>query len=131
MEKTSALKKALVALVPLAIAGIGVLYFFFDPSSSGWFPRCPLRMLTGLPCPGCGSQRAIHALLHADFEGALRYNAMLPLFLPLIAILLLSSALRTSHPRFYAAVNSSTAIYVILVIVLLWWALRIVFGWYV
>lgn len=37
-------------------------------------PKCPFKMITGLSCPGCGIQRAIHAMIHGDFTGAIRYN---------------------------------------------------------
>lgn len=62
------------------------VYAFFDPSRGG-FPQCPFRALTGFLCPGCGSQRAIHALLHGDVVSAFGYNAVLVLFLPLLAVL--------------------------------------------
>lgn len=31
-------------------------------------------MITGFSCPGCGIQRAIHALVHGHFAEAVRYN---------------------------------------------------------
>nr|WP_242610765.1 DUF2752 domain-containing protein [Aquimarina brevivitae] len=54
-------------------------YYSFDPeqSSSGFFPSCPFHYLTGLHCPGCGSQRAIHDLLHGRFGEAFSHNALL------------------------------------------------------
>lgn len=66
----------IVAVVAVVLA---VIYYHFDPSQGGgWFPQCGMYRLTGLRCPGCGLQRAAHALLHGDVVGALRYNAMLP-----------------------------------------------------
>lgn len=65
------------------------VYTFFDPSS-GWFPPCPFRAVTGLLCPGCGSQRAVHALLNADIASAWGYNPAFVLSLPLLAVLTMS-----------------------------------------
>ena len=58
-----------------------------DPSDPGVFPPCAFRSLTGWWCPGCGLTRATHQLMHGDVLAALRYNALMPLVLTLIALL--------------------------------------------
>lgn len=37
---------------------------------------CPIRAITTIPCPGCGSTRAILSLVKFDFAGYVHYNAM-------------------------------------------------------
>ncbi|MEE1348254.1 MAG: DUF2752 domain-containing protein, partial [Bacteroidales bacterium] len=73
----------------------------FDPARSGLFPHCPFLMMTGFKCPGCGSQRAIHSLLHLDFATAFRYNAMLVLSLPFVLLCLFAAVCRVKLQRLY------------------------------
>jgi glucan phosphoethanolaminetransferase (alkaline phosphatase superfamily) len=35
---------------------------------------CPFKILTGIPCPGCGMTRAILSITKGDFREALNYN---------------------------------------------------------
>ncbi len=42
---------------------------------------CLFRLLTGLPCPTCGTTRAVLCLLHLDVPGALAYNPLVTLAL--------------------------------------------------
>ena len=62
----------------LGIGAIAVLALlcFFDPSTSAIFPPCPTNALTKLHCPGCGTLRAMHALLHGDVKEALSQNIL-------------------------------------------------------
>ena len=106
-----------------------VVYFGFDPSGNAWFPKCPFLMLTGWKCPGCGSQRAIHSLLHLDVLSALRYNFLLVASLPVLAVLLCAEAVRESRPMCYAKVHRVVYIWIYFVIVCVWWLLRNVFDW--
>ena len=42
-----------------------------------WAPGCPVREMTGLKCPGCGSGRAMAALLQGDVMAMMYWNALL------------------------------------------------------
>ncbi len=89
-------------LVTAAIftAGCGVvLLWAFDPASAGVFPPCPLRYLTGLYCPGCGSLRAVHQLLHGNLAAAWAMNPLTILLLPFLGYGLASEALSVWRGR--------------------------------
>ena len=45
---------------------------------------CLFRNLTGMPCPGCGMGRAVHAVLHADWQAAWAFNPMVVVAFPLL-----------------------------------------------
>jgi hypothetical protein len=70
---------ALFAVIVLGLAGAGLaaVVYFFNPASNGFYPVCRFHQLTGLNCPGCGSTRALYALLHGHLLAALRDNALL------------------------------------------------------
>lgn len=74
----------LIGTVILCALG-AVIFFVFDPSRVPMFPQCTFHQITGLDCPGCGAQRALHQLLHGNLIAALRLNAMFVLSLPLAA----------------------------------------------
>ena len=118
-----------IILVLAALLVMGVIYFALDPSTSGLFPRCTFLSFTGYKCPGCGSQRAIHALLHGDVAGAFRYNALLLVAIPWIALCLFAESQRVRNPRLYARLNAPLLIWLLLAMVLLWWLLRNIFNW--
>lgn len=108
------------------ITALVILYFFFNPANTAFFPPCPFYSLTGFYCPGCGSQRAIHQLLHGNIGGAFGYNALLVLSLP---ILLISA--RMFILNIYRKENKRDGILynpilpkIIFVIILLFWILR-------
>jgi len=72
------------AICAVALLGLGLL-FIFNPATTGWIPPCPFHALTGLECPGCGSLRALHSLLHLNSMQALAYNPLTCVCLPFIA----------------------------------------------
>ncbi|MEO8648308.1 MAG: DUF2752 domain-containing protein [Acidobacteriota bacterium] len=53
--------------------------WYFDPTTAGFFPVCPLHSLTGFACPGCGLTRGFHALFHGDIATAIGFNALVPI----------------------------------------------------
>lgn len=75
-------RRILLATAVAIVAGCGLLIFHqFNPAQHSFFPRCWLYAATGLHCPGCGGQRALHALLNGDLAGAARNNLMFVLTL--------------------------------------------------
>ena len=76
---------------PLAVAAVWVLIavaatyvFIFEPGKSGFFPVCPFRALTGFTCPGCGTTRALHHLLHGEVWSAFQLNPFTMIMLPIM-----------------------------------------------
>ena len=69
------------------IAAVGILSAaFLDPEQVSWFPKCPIHNLTGLDCPGCGTARAVHAAAHGKWVEAIRFNPILVVTLPFLAV---------------------------------------------
>ena len=69
----------IIAVVLLVLVGAVLFYVFVPPE---YWPRCWWLMLTGTKCPGCGSQRAIAAMLQGDFLQAVSYNPILVVGIP-------------------------------------------------
>ena len=109
------------------VAVIGsLLYFYFDPSFHEFFPSCPFHTFTGLYCPGCGSQRAFHALLNGDITLALGYNMLFVLFLPFMlysAGVTVNNIFRKQKIR-QQIFRSQSFTFATLAVVLLFWILR-------
>ena len=90
MEFNDIVSRRLTTLVSWLSLAIGASYLFiFEPGKSGFFPACPFRALTGFTCPGCGSTRGLHRLLHGDVVGAFEFNPLLVLSLPFLLYALL------------------------------------------
>lgn len=73
-----------VVLLPAALVAGAAVLFHVVPENAQWLPPCLFHKLTGLNCPGCGTTRALHALLHGDVAGALRLNVMIVVTVPLL-----------------------------------------------
>lgn len=54
---------------------IGAFYFFLHLIGVG----CPIRFLTGIPCPGCGMSRAWNAVFHFRLRDAYLFHPLFPL----------------------------------------------------
>lgn len=102
-------RRALLAGAGLALAL--ALLFALDPARAP-VSLCPVHALLGLDCPGCGSLRGVHDLLHGDWRGALGHNALLPLTLPLLGWLL-GHWIAGRQPRIPSAVSVSMLVVVV------------------
>lgn len=120
-------RHAAVAGGAVVLILLAAVYGIFDPSSH-LFPRCPFHALTGLDCPGCGSQRAVHALLHGDVVSAWHFNALLTASLPLLCVMVTVQLFPGRFPRLYRIFNSQAAIYSAAAILIVWWIGRNIAG---
>ncbi len=89
-------EQALLALGAFLL--VLVVLVFVDPRTARFAPVCPLRFTTGLHCPGCGTGRALHALVHGDLAHALRLNVLAVAASPVFLVLALRAALRPAEP---------------------------------
>jgi len=106
--------------------GIGVIvsiliYGLLDPQEFP-FPKCPFRSITGWMCPGCGSQRAIHQLLHGQFGAAFQLNALL---IPAFVYALAGYSFSLFSGKYWPAIRKrwygSRAAWASLIIILAFW----------
>ena len=77
--------QALWGAAMAAAAVAGGLMFFIDPATASIYPKCPFYALTHLYCPGCGSLRAVHQLLHGRALAAMHLNPFTVMCLPVLA----------------------------------------------
>ena len=129
-----------VMLAVLVFAGTA-LYLTVDPESSSLFPKCPFHLLTGLECPGCGSQRAIHSLLNGKIGQALHYNLLVVIAIPYLGLLAVLEIIRhillhanvpdKTRSKWTALVSKTVSVlyhgrapWIILSVVLLFWIVR-------
>jgi len=105
------------------LAAICLLYTF-NPADSFLYAPCPFHTITGLYCPGCGSLRAIHQLLHMHFFTAFKLNPLLILSIPLLVYLLLRSYFFQSKQYSSNPDLPASLIWIYLGVVVLFWIIR-------
>ena len=95
-----------------------VLYLV-NPAESKMVPPCLFNDLTGFYCPGCGTLRATHALLHGDIGNAIAKNPLLFVIFPALGILAFNK--KWLYHRYTA--------WGALAVIVLFWALRNIPAW--
>jgi len=121
MKKSMSGSLWVYCIIPLLL----YLYFRFSPDQHLWFPKCPFFLMTGLQCPACGSQRALHSFLNGQLSEAIAYNPFLVISLPYLAGLAYTTFSRSKaagKARKYVQNRWVTEAYLILLI--LWWITR-------
>ena len=109
----------------LLIIVVALLYIYINPSEVNFLPKCPLYVTTGIYCPGCGSQRATHNLLHFNFLGVLQQNILYAFGLFLLAYHLIITSLNSFLNKNYTNYLYYKKIpLIIFIIIILFWILR-------
>ncbi len=109
----------------IIFTGLAILFFVLNPNEHEIFPRCVFHSVTGYYCPGCGSQRAIHSLLHFNFTGVVGNNF---LFLPAVLLLIYHYSFSFLNKKFTWKLPNifykKSTPWIILGIIILFWVLR-------
>jgi len=82
-------------------------------------------MLTGFQCPGCGSTRALHQLMHGHLINAFTLNPLFLISLPFLLLVLVrhtTYVMRGERPP--GNVLPASVIYAIFFIALSFWIIR-------
>jgi len=112
-------------LMLVLFVALALFYYVVNPSGVDFLPKCPLYTTTGIYCPGCGSQRATHDLLHLNITGVLHHNALYLAALLLLAyhaVILVAN--KFFNKNWKSILNHPKTPLIILVIILLFWILR-------
>lgn len=106
----------------MLMVALGLFGRFVDPTGGVVpYPRCPVKSLTGLDCPGCGSGRAFHALMNGRFVEAWNFNPWLPVALAFAIIALLADR---RGGRFNNLIHSPVTLAVFIALSLGWMVFR-------
>ncbi len=109
----------------LLLGVIALFYFTINPSEVNFLPRCPLYSNTGVYCPGCGSQRALHDLLHFNIKEVISHNLLF-----LLGLFIIVYHFSIESINFFSEANIKNLLYhpktpiILLIIIILFWILR-------
>ena len=92
-------QKVLVIVAPFAVLAVLALAAWFVLTHFT-FPTCPSVQYFHIYCPGCGSTRAVKALLSGNILLALRQNLSIPVLTVIAALYYIEFALKIFGVRF-------------------------------
>ncbi len=90
--------------VVLLLISTTVYFYLNNPAEKGVGISCFFYQITHFLCPGCGGQRAFHALLHGHLWEAFQWNCLIFLILPLIFLKFLEELTEIKIPKKYFSV---------------------------
>ena len=64
-----------------SLPGLLAASFLYFPHAFSGPVFCPMALMLGLPCPGCGLTRACGLVTHGRFREAFEYHAIWPIVL--------------------------------------------------
>lgn len=123
-------RATIILIVAVVVAVICVYSYFVDTRGMAFAPKCVFFQWTGYKCPGCGTQRALHELMHGHLQGAFAYNPLLFAAVPyagLLAWLRYGDGSRRC-PKLDRAVFSQRGVMAVFWLLVGYWVLRNVAG---
>lgn len=118
-----------VTLFCAGAAGVGSVYPLIMAHTGGHGLPCPLRTLTGVPCPFCGLTTATVALTHGNWAAAVAANPLACLAAGLAIgtapVLVARAAGRAAEPRSWSAATRRRVRWSLAVVVALSWMFQL------
>jgi hypothetical protein len=117
-------------LVGMAFIAFVIIYLIFNPYINSFFPTCLFYQYTGLKCPICGTQRAIHFLLNVNILEAAKENLLFVLSVPYLALYAYFVLIKPEPGRNKLKLTflfGKKAKYVVALAVLIFWFVRNIF----
>lgn len=121
---------AIAALSAILLVGFLCLYYCLDPTNAPLAPKCGFKLLTGWDCPACGSQRALHSLLHGEWRRAIGYNPFMLISVPYFLAVAYTTFFRHAQAqRLRSIVQHKWVVLTFFWMVVAWWILRNTLWW--
>lgn len=119
-------KKRLIQIMkPVTeVFAIGMVYIILHEMTGLAIP-CPIKLITGKYCPGCGITRMLFALLHFDFQAAFLANRLLFFLLPVIIIYaVVKAAIFVVTGKNRQTLPEQIAVVLITILTIAFWVMR-------
>ena len=91
---------------------------------------CPINLVTGLHCPGCGLTRMLKAICEFNFYQAFRYNMLLFILMPFFSFYFLNTIyciITSQKDKMFYKKIPNIVIYILITVSLLFGILRNIF----
>ena len=112
-------------ILGLLLLAVALYYFFLNPhQQTDFFLSCPFYKITGYQCPGCGSQRAFHELLHFHFLEAFKQNALFVLGIPYVLLIFYANFNKEKHQKLRQVLLGNKTLLILLIVAILFGVLR-------
>ena len=115
-------KNWIFVVIILVVVGY---YFLLNPYEQKYFfISCPFYQISGYQCPGCGSQRAFHELLHLRFFEAIKQNVLFVLAIPYVLLIFYTSFHQEKYQKLRQILMGNKTLLILLIVAILFGVLR-------
>ena len=116
---------SVIIVLILLVSGL-LIYYYLDPAQYVFIPKCPVKLITGLDCPGCGFQRALHAFLHGNIREGISYNPFILFAVSIILVWLFNMFLylKGKNLRVFLIKVNRFLIFIYIIGYFLWFIIR-------
>ena len=119
------IKQKNLCILGLLLLAVALYYFFLNPyQQTDFFMSCPFYKITGYQCPGCGSQRAFHEVLHFHFLEAFKQNALFVLGIPYVLLIFYANFNKEKNQKLRQVLVGNKTLLILLIVAILFGVLR-------